>query len=149
MVVHVNRDMLIGFCLALFGAAIAIYAYAKYPIGSIFRMGPGMFPVMLGCASILLAIAIALRSHGKQGDPIEINVRAAAFILVALAVFAIIIEPFGVVPALLALLVISSGAVPGRTIVGTAIFSIVITACIVFIFVYLMNLNLNLFGWPA
>ena len=79
----------------------------------------------------------------------EINVRAAAFVLVALAVFAIIIEPFGVVPALLALLVISSGAVPGRSIVGTAIFSIVVTACIIFIFVYLMNLNLNLFRWPA
>ena len=51
--------------------------------------------------------------------------------------------------ALLTLLFVSSGAVSGRRLIATAIFSIVVTAGIVFIFVYLMDLNLDLFRWPA
>lgn len=149
MTININRDAFAGIVLALLGGAIAIYAYLHYPVGSISRMGPGMFPVMMGAGLLLVAVGIFAKSFANAREAIQINVRSAAFVLVALAVFAVAIEPFGVVPSLLALLLISSAAVPGRSLIGTLLFSVIATAGVVFIFVYLMNLNLNLFGWPA
>ena len=149
MIVHVNRDVFAGAILAIFGAAIAIYSYVSYPIGSISRMGPGMFPAMLGCALIVAAVAVLLRALVQPSETIEVNVRSGAFVLVSLALFAVMVRLFGIVPALLALLFVSSGAVSGRRFIETAIFSVIVTAGIVFIFVYLMDLNLNLFRWPA
>ena len=149
MIIHVNRDACAGIALAVFGVAIAIYSYMHYPIGAISRMGPGMFPLMLGCALFAVAVGILLVSLVRPSEAIEINVRSGALVLVSLASFAVIVRPFGVVPALLAVLFVSSIAVPGRRPVGTAVFSAAVTAGIVFIFVYLMDLNLNLFRWPA
>lgn len=149
MIINVNRDALAGAILALLGAFIAVYAYMHYPLGRISRMGPGMFPLLLGVALLLVAAVILIKSFIQASEPIEINVRAALFVLGGLAVFAVLIEPFGVVPALFVLLVISSYAVPGRRTVETLAFSAVVTAGVVFIFAYVMALNFKLFGWPA
>lgn len=148
MIININRDVVAGIVLALLGAAIAAYAYVNYPTGSISRMGPGMFPVMMGVALLLVALGILARSLVNQRETIQVNVRAAIFVLVGLAVFAMMIEPFGVVPSLFVLLVISSGAVPGRRLLGTLLFALVATAGTVIIFVYLMDLHFKLFGWP-
>ena len=149
MIFHVNRDAFAGVALAIFGAALAIYSYVNYPVGTISRMGPGMFPVMLGTALFAVAVMILLVSLVQQSETVEVNFRSGLFVLVSLALFAVMVRLFGVVPALLTLLFVSSGAVSGRRLIGTAIFSIVVTAGIVFIFVYLMDLNLDLFRWPA
>ena len=149
MIFHVNRDAFAGVALAIFGAALAIYSYVNYPVGTISRMGPGMFPVMLGTALFAVAVMILLVSLVQRSETVEVNFRSGLFVLVSLALFAVMVRLFGVVPALLTLLFVSSGAVSGRRLIGTAIFSIVVTAGIVFIFVYLMDLNLDLFRWPA
>jgi hypothetical protein len=149
MILKVNRDALAGGTLAVFGAAVAIYSYIHYPIGVVSRMGPGMFPFVLGLALVVVAVAVLLKSIGQPGERSEINVRAGSFILASLVLFALMVKPFGVVPALLALMLVSSAAVPGRRPLGAIAFSVVVTAGIVFIFAFLMNLNLDLFGWPA
>lgn len=149
MIVHINRDTLVGCLLALLGAFIATYAFLLYPMGDIARMGPGMFPVMMGVILFLIAVAIIVVSLVQASEPVAINVRSASVILLGLAVFAILVDPFGVVPAMMALLLISSVAVPGRRPVGTVLFSLVVTACVVFIFSFLLSINLKLFGWPA
>lgn len=149
MTLHFNRDAVGGVLLAAIGAFISIYAYTHYPIGQISRMGPGMFPVLLGVALVLIAVAIIAQSAFRGGDGVEISLRSASLILVALAAFAVLVRPFGIVPALLALLLISSLAVPGRRLVQTVLFSAVVTGVIVFIFAYVMNLNLVLFRLPA
>ncbi len=149
MIVNVNRDAFAGAILALLGAFIALYSYVNYPLGQISRMGPGMFPFMLGCGLSLIALIVLVKSFLQPKEPIEINLRASLFVLIGLAVFAILIDPFGVAPALFVLLVISSYAVPGRNLLHTIVFSAIVTAAVVFIFVVLMGLHLQLFGWPA
>lgn len=149
MTIHFNRDTVAGVLLAAIGAFIAIYAYTHYPVGQISRMGPGMFPVILGSALVLIATGIIAQSSMRRSEKVDINPRSAAIILVALAAFALMVEPFGVMPALLALMLISSVAVTGRRLVPTLLFSIVVTGAITFIFVYIMNLNLDLVRLPA
>ena len=149
MILNINRDAFAGAALAIVGGAVTIYSYSHYSIGAISRMGPGMFPFMLGIALVVVAVAVLLKSFTQPSVQIEVNVRAAAFVLASLALFALMIKPFGVVPALLALLLVSSAAVPGRRLAGTTAFSVLVTCGMVFIFVFLMNLNLSLFRWPA
>ena len=146
MIVNVNRDALAGVALAVFGAAVAIDSYESYPIGSLGRMGPGMFPAMLGCALFAVAIAILVRSLVHPRTTIEINTRSGVFVLVSLALFAVMIQLFGVVPALLVLVMVSSAAARATFVGSTIVYSVLVTAGIVFIFRYLMNLNLDLSG---
>lgn len=148
MIVHVNRDAVGGALLAVIGAAVAIYSYTNYTVGTIARMGAGMFPAMLGVALIVVAVAIVLKSLMEKREAIHINVRSGATILASLALFALMIQPFGVIPALLALVLVSSFAVPGRHVVTVLVFAIAVTAAITFLFVYVMNLYLPLFRWP-
>ena len=149
MKIHFNRDAVAGCFLSAIGAFIAIYAYMHYPVGQISRMGPGMFPVLLGSALVVVAIGIIIQSSVQRSETVEVNLRSACVILVALAAFALIVDPFGIVPALLALMLISSAAVTGRRLVPTLLFCIVVTGVIVFIFAYVMNLNLDLVRLPA
>ena len=75
MIFHVNRDAFAGVALAIFGAALAIYSYVNYPVGTISRMGPGMFPVMLGTALFAVAVMILLVSLVQQSETVEVNFR--------------------------------------------------------------------------
>jgi hypothetical protein len=149
MTIHINRDAVAGLLLLAIGAFIAIYAYVHYPVGQISRMGPGMFPVMLGSALVLVALAIVGQATKRHSKTLEVNVRSAFTVLLGLAAFALMVDPFGIVPGLVALMLISSLAVTGRRPIPTLLFSIVVTAGIVLIFVYVMKLNLHLFRLPA
>ena len=42
-----NTDIIGGAILCVLGAFIALYAQ-RYQMGTLFRMGPGYFPVVLG-----------------------------------------------------------------------------------------------------
>lgn len=147
MIVFINRDTIAGALLALAGFFIAIYAYLYYPIGQISRMGPGMFPFMMGIALLLVSGGIVAKSFLNAREAVAINVRATTVVLGALAAFALMVKPLGAVPATMALLLISSAAVPARRLLRTLLFSSIVTAAIVFIFAYLVGINLKLFGW--
>jgi hypothetical protein len=148
MTVVINRDAVGGILLALIGAGIAIFSYANYPIGTISRMGAGMFPAMLGIGLTVVSIAMIIKSLSSGREEIHINVRAGSTILASLVLFAVIVPLFGILPALLALIILSSWAVPDRRIVPTLIFAVVVTIAIAFLFVYVMNLHLPLVRWP-
>jgi len=148
MNLSINRDAVAGVVLGALGAFVAIYAYLSYPLGNMARMGPGMFPLLLGVTLLLIAIAIFLLSFLRQRHSIEVNLRAGGLILLALAIFAATVDPVGVVPSMMVLMVISYFAVPGRNILTTIILSAAVTALMVIIFVYIMNLHLKLFAWP-
>lgn len=149
MIIKINRDAVAGLLLAILGASFAAYAYRNYPVGVISRMGPGMVPVIMGCLLFVIALAILLRSLTQPAESIQIDVRAALLVLASIAFFALTIEAFGTIPALLGLIIISGMAAPGRNIIHIALFALGVSAVVVFIFVYLMQLNLSLFRWPS
>jgi len=148
MNLSINRDAVAGIVLGALGAFVAIYAYLSYPLGNMARMGPGMFPLLLGIALLLIAIAIFLLSLMRQRHAIEINLRAGGVILLGLAIFAATVDPLGIVPSMMILMVLSYFAIPGRNLIATILMSAAVTALMVVIFVYTMNLHLTLFAWP-
>lgn len=114
---HILWRVAPGAVLTAIGAAAAAYVALHYRIGSISSIGPGMFPFGLG---LLLAGFGALMSlealrpaagPGIEKPPVLIGPALAVFVGVAL--FALLIDRAGMLPATAAL-TLCSGLASGR-----------------------------------
>lgn len=111
---HSPLPYLPGAVVVLFGAAMAIGA-SSYPLGSLFRPGPGFFPLVISVALALMGLGVmaeawtALRSAPPSDDapPQPVAWRALACTIVSVLVFAFGVERIGYVPAALLLIGIS------------------------------------------
>lgn len=102
------RDIVGGAFLVLFGLAFSWYAAEHYELGTLRRMGPGMFPTALGFVLALFGAILAVSAFFRQGTMPEIRIWTPLFVLAGTAAFAMTIRPFGLMPAILAVVVISS-----------------------------------------
>lgn len=69
-----RREATGGALLTAVGAAFAVYAGAKYSIGTVVSMGPGMIPVSLG---VLLAIfGLIILAGAKRADGSHADIRS-------------------------------------------------------------------------
>jgi hypothetical protein len=105
-----NRDFWGGVMFFAVGA-VAIVAAWDYPFGSTLRMGPGYFPVTLGCIMMgfgLLVMLQGLRNNEKiQGNW---SLRALIILPLSLVVYGFLMEVAGFIPALIALIFISAAS---------------------------------------
>lgn len=104
------RDVVGGVLLVVFGLAFSRYAVAHYDLGTLQRMGSGMFPVALGVLLTAFGLIIAALAMFRQGKMPEVRFWTPFFVLSGVAAFAVMIRPFGLIPAVLAVTIISSFA---------------------------------------
>mgnify|MGYP001250928010 CR=1 FL=1 len=80
--------------------AFAALVGRRYGFGTPADMGPGFFPQLLGWLLAALGAAIALRAwlHGSEGGS-ALRWRSMACVSGAILLFALALEPAGVVPA--------------------------------------------------
>jgi len=105
-----NKDFLAGMMFFLIGAgAIAIARH--YPFGSTLRMGPGYFPFVLSVSLIVFGIYVMLRGLRKS-EKIQGNwsIRALVVLPFSMALFGILMDLAGFVPALIALVFVSAAS---------------------------------------
>lgn len=102
------RDLAGGALLVVAGALIAWHAYSTLDFGTVRRMGPGMFPTSIGLILVGFGIAIMVPAYFRPGDMEEIEWRSAGAVLASVAVFAMTVRPFGLVPAIVSLIVVAS-----------------------------------------
>lgn len=137
------------------GAGILIGLFAiregySYGIGSASRMAPGYFPAIVGGFMILLGIALILiglyrEQHSRLALP---ALRSILTVLLAMAAFGLLIESAGLVPATVAMTLISSTAEPGRRLVPTLLLAAALTVFAVSVFVLGLNLPITVIRWP-
>jgi hypothetical protein len=100
---HVDkRDLISGVLIAATGLFVAIHAMTSLEIGTLARMGPGYFPMLLGCLLAGLGFVIllfSLRGSIVSVVPARVAVRPLIAVFCSLLVFSFLIEPFGLVPA--------------------------------------------------
>ena len=104
------RDFISGMLLIAGGVFVAIYARANMDLGTIARMGPGYFPMVLGWLLAGLGVVIVLLSFREViADALapRLAFRPLAAVFGSLLVFSLMIEPFGLVPATIALTAIA------------------------------------------
>lgn len=104
------KDFWAGLLYAGFGAAAVLIA-GEYGWGSSSRMGPGYFPIVLGSLLLLVGAASFVRSFLVSGEPIgAITWKGLALVTGGTVLFGALLRPAGLLPALLALILVSAAA---------------------------------------
>lgn len=83
------------------GLLVGRDAISSFDRGDVNRMGPGMFAAGPGCPLAALGVAIAIPAGRRGGTLASIDWRAAAFITLGVLSFALMVVPFGMVPAIM------------------------------------------------
>ncbi|MEW5423230.1 tripartite tricarboxylate transporter TctB family protein [Amorphus sp. 3PC139-8] len=120
MTIHTSvREYSAAAVVVAFGVGLASVS-ATYPLGSMFRPGPGFVPLGIGCLIALLGLVIAAETwvgsrrtdegpadEGMSG-PDVFAWRSALSVAIGMVAFAALVDRAGYVPATIALVFISS-----------------------------------------
>lgn len=142
-----SKNLLAGLVFAGFGATGLAVGW-NYALGTAFRMGPGYFPLVINAVLLLLGLCVAASSFAGDDEPRpEIALRPLVLVLGAVVIFALTVRPLGLIPATLALVVVSRlGGFDVRA-VELALLCIVLAGGAALVFVYGLGLPLTL--WPS
>jgi hypothetical protein len=142
-----SQDFWTGCAFVAFGAATAALAQF-YPLGSAARMGPGYFPTVLGLLLCGIGLALLIKAlAGAGGEEIaRINLVLLARVLAAIAVFALLLHPLGLVLA--AILVVLVAAWAGHEFrLGEALLNALSLALLSYA-LFIWGLNQTMPVWP-
>jgi hypothetical protein len=102
------RDIIGGLLLVAVGLAYSYYVGTHYNLGELRRMGPGMFPLALGLILAGFGVIMIVPALFRPGIMPTIRFWTPLFVLTSVVAFANIIGIFGLIPAIVAVIVISS-----------------------------------------
>lgn len=149
LVIRSMSDVVVGGLLLGLGIYVAAHAQAYLPMGTLQRMGPGMYPFALGIIlSCLGAVICAMALTGPRRDPIPLQVRPFVFVLTAFLVFAALVRPLGLFPALFVMTLIATRAEGRPGPLGSVILAIAISTLAVLLFRVALGLPFAAFVWP-
>jgi len=143
-----GRDIITGLLMIALGSFCAIYATNHYPIGTVARMGPGMFPMAAGWLLAIIGTLIALPAFFRSGGLPKFEGRPFVFVLLAAIVFGLTVERLGVVPAIFLLTGLSVLGDNKLGILGTLVLASCISAGAVLIFLVGLGIPIYPFVWP-
>jgi putative tricarboxylic transport membrane protein len=141
------KDFCAGLLFVALGAAFVALAL-QYRLGDLHRIGPGLFPTLIGSVLVGLGLIVAGRALVLAGPGIErVHFRPLLVSLVAIVLFGLALQWLGVVAAIAVLVLV--GAYASRDVripqvLALAVFLVVFSVAI---FVWLLGLPLPL--WPS
>ncbi len=101
-------DIIGGLILAAIGIGAAVWAGLHYDMGTLRRMGPGMFPVVLGAAVCLLGLVIAVPAFRRSGEGVRFEAFPALCVLAAILIFGLALQRGGLVAVTFAAVTIAT-----------------------------------------
>lgn len=141
-------DMAGGALLVVVGAAVSIASISSYPLGTLSRMGPGMFPAGLGALLAFFGLLLVIQSLRKAGEPADLRIFSPLFVLGGIAAFALMVVPFGLIPAICGITIISSLAELRVRPASLALLCLALSILAPGVFKFGLGLNIPLFLWP-
>ncbi len=153
---HPVEDLVSAGIFIVLGVGAFIMAL-DYRTGTLHRMGPGIFPLIVSGLMAILGVALAVqavvawrlrRVSGAQSGllPDFVAMRALIITMVSLLVFALLIRTAGMMIAITAMVFIATRAQPGRPILSSLVLSISLAVLCAAIFVYGIGIPISL--WP-
>ena len=158
MAIKSHKDFLSGLMFTVVGVGFALGA-RDYTVGTAARMGPGYFPMMLGVLLAILGVLVTLKSFGgklREGEEIgAIAWRPLLFIIGSNLLFGVLLgglpsiglPPFGLLPAIVALVVVSALAGAEFKLKEALVLSAILAVGSWLTFVKLLSLPFQL--WPT
>ena len=105
-----QKDFGAGLLYAAFGVAALMMA-RDYGMGTASRMGPAYFPTALGALLLLIGMVSLARAFLRDGKPIGVVAwKGAALVTAGTVLFGLLLRPAGLVPALVALILVGASA---------------------------------------
>jgi len=128
-------------------ALFSLWAGSDLPGTKGFAFGPGTAPRLFGGLLVLVSIIIAVNGLITNGPPLERwGIRAPALFIASVIFFGATVRPLGLVIAAFATLMIAAAANKEVRWGESLIWSAILTAAAVALFIYGLNLPLQL--WP-
>lgn len=142
-----NQQDLCSGLLFLGVALFALWVSRDYPMGTAVRMSSGYFPRMLCGLLIALGVYVLIRSLVVEGPAVTaVKPRPVIFITLGVTVFALTIQPLGIVAATFLLSLIGGHASARVRLWEMLAAAAVLALMTVAIFVWGLGLPLSL--WP-
>ena len=141
------RDVVGGLLATGGGVFVFFYAWANYDLGTLAHMGPGLFPAALGFVMAAMGAVVLVPALFRKGEALKLKLRPVIAIVASIAVFALTIGRFGLVPAVVATVVVSSLAETRPNVLTIAILAAALAGLGVLIFVVALGLPIPLFAW--
>lgn len=140
-------DLLAGLLVFAVGAFV-VWESGNYGMGRMANIGPGFFPRALGIILILAGLGTMVSALGRGGALPPLGLRAGAAVGLSLLAFALLVEPFGLVPATIALTFVARFAEPHPPLLRVAALSLALSALCTAVFVWGLGLPINIVTLP-
>lgn len=141
------QDFWAGILFFIVGV-LALWFGRSYVFGTATRMGPGYLPTVLSWMLVLIGLFLSLRALVEDGARIEGSlVRPQVFVLLAIVVFGLLIERFGLVPTVVVVTLLAALASREMRWVETVALALGLAALCVTLFVYLLGQPLAVWSW--
>src|SRR5690606_1296330 len=99
-----------GAVLLGLGLFASVYGMNTMKMGTVAQMGPGFFPVTLGFILSGFGVAIVIPALFRSGELPQPDLRSFLAVAASLLAFALMVRPFGLLPAIFTLTIIASFA---------------------------------------
>ena len=120
---------------------LALFIARDYPMGTMLRMGPGYFPVVLGALLVLFGLyCIATGLRSKEAITGNWSLRGLIVLPLSLVLFGLLMEYAGFVPALMVLIVGSALAGKEFRLGEVLLLAVGLTAFSVVLFIWGLGL---------
>jgi len=146
MRIRAPKDFWAGLIFVAIGAGFILLA-RQYRFGDFHRMGPAMFPTLVGALLAVLGAIIALRAFAFDGEAVpRLYARPIGITLLAIVLFGLALQWLGLVAAIAVLVLVGSFAARDvRPLENVALAAVMILFSVA-VFVWLLGLPLPL--WP-
>lgn len=143
----ISKDLVSGLLFLAVGAFLVVEA-ADYRMGTLLRMGPGYFPVIIGSLILLVGGTLTVKGVMKGAEKLPtFSLRPLVFLLGAILAFALALERTGLIAATILLVLIGRMASQRpMNWKASALLCAVLVGAAVLIFWYLLELPMKL--WP-
>jgi Tripartite tricarboxylate transporter TctB family len=146
MRIRAPKDFWAGLIFVTIGLAFILLSQ-QYRLGDMHRMGPGMFPTLVGALLAVLGAAITLRAFVADGEGVpRFYARPIGITFLAIVLFGIALAWLGLVAAIAVLVLIGAYAARDVRPLENAALAAVMVLFSVVLFVWVLGLPLPL--WP-
>jgi hypothetical protein len=141
------KDFWAGLIFIAIGGGFVLLAQ-QYRLGDMHRMGPAMFPTLVGALLAALGLIIALRAFALDGPPVPcFEARPIVVSLLAIVLFGVALQWLGLISAVAVLVLVGAYAARDVRVLENLALAAVMIVFSVAVFVWLLGLPLPL--WPT
>ncbi|MBU4611755.1 tripartite tricarboxylate transporter TctB family protein [Achromobacter sp. GG226] len=142
------RDLIGGVLITLAGIGTMYHSLTAFQVGTLARMGPGYFPALVSGLLILCGLIIMIPAFFRAGVMPKLEMRPLVFISLSVLAFALLLVPFGMIPAIIVQTLLSGMADSKLSWKGSLVLAASVAILATLIFKVGLGLIVPVIAWP-